>query len=202
MAIGGSVVESKKEIRKRILEKRNNLSKEEIKEKSQIISDKLFSLDEYKKANNVLIFISYKSEVDTSLIIERSIGDSKKVYAPRVCGDDMRFFEIKAMADVKEGYKGIFEPEINEDKEYLTNYPDNYDESDLIIMPGAVIDYEGNRIGYGKGFYDRYLSHGFRGIKLVTIFDLQLVPDNTFKADSNDVKVDCILTEMNYRNIF
>ena len=125
----------------------------------------------------------------------RAIKDGKRIFAPRVFGEDMRFFEIRSLQDLKEGYKGIREPEEDENKEYSLDYKKNYDDSDLILLPGAVFDTSRNRIGYGKGFYDRYLSSGFKGIKLALSFDLQIVDAGDFEVGELDVKADFILTE-------
>lgn len=213
-------METKKETRKRILQMRDALSEQVRRDCNLRISDFVFSMEEYKRAQVILAFVSYQSEVDTLSIIQNSLKRKKRVFAPKVIKDEMRFFEIQSMDDLSIGYKGILEPNTGEHsslEHYLCGFPE-YDMAKptafwmeekpekgkalkaetttiLMLMPGAVFDEEGNRIGYGKGFYDRFLEKGFRGKKIALAYDFQIVPRKTFETEITDIKPDCIVTE-------
>lgn len=96
-----------------------------------------------------------EAEICTTEILENALQDGKRVYVPKVEGQEMRFYRIQSLAELKEGYKGILEPEGNtESYEYAPEEAANC----LLLMPGSVFDPLGNRMGYGGGFYDRYLA--------------------------------------------
>lgn len=191
----GRSMETKREIRKRILALRDQLSDVERMEKSVSIVDTLLGLEEYEQADRILSFVSYQSEVELDAFLIRCFQDGKQVFVPLVCGDEMRFFEITSMQDLNIGYKGILEPAFDEEKEYLLSQDDESAGRDLMIMPGAAFDTKGNRIGYGKGFYDKFLSKGFDGTKLAVAYELQIVPENSFEAEETDIRPDQIITE-------
>ena len=100
-------------------------------------------------------FVSYGSEICTTEILENALQDGKEVYVPKVEGREMRFYRIRSLTELKEGYKGIREPQGNTESYVFT--PENAAGS-LFLMPGSVFDPLGNRLGYGGGFYDRYLA--------------------------------------------
>ena len=108
----------------------------------------------FLSAKHVLCYVNYKSEVETIPIIEKCFSMKKHVYCPCVTGREMDFYEIFSLSDLKEGYRGILEPEKQEKR--IFQLPQN--ESVLMIMPGAVFDRERHRIGYGGGYYDKYLA--------------------------------------------
>ena len=174
----------KKEMRKQILEKRNSLTKEEIKEKSKLIEEKLFSLPEYKKAKTVSFFVSFGSEVDTHDMIKEALKE-KEVCVPVVQGDYIALSKINGLGDLdKEGKYGILEPSsiIEVDKEMV----------DLIIVPGVAFDKKGYRIGYGKGYYDNLLRD-YKGNTIGLCFALQMIGKVPVKE--HDVRVKKVITE-------
>ena len=151
--------DKKKQLRRQALARRDSLSFGERKVYSETIIDKLTNLPCYLQAEVVLIYISFRSEVDTAPLLERAFADGKAVFAPKVLGREMAFFQISGTEDLTEGYHGIWEPE--EGMTY-TDWvsqqcePENF--STLICLPGAAFDRGRHRIGYGGGFYDRYLK--------------------------------------------
>ena len=177
----------KKEIRRRIKEKRELMPEETMLKNSAIIKDKLLQRKEYKEAKEIYIYMSFEGEVDTRKIIEESIKQGKKVAIPKIIEEQMRFFYIDSIENTEVGYYGILEPKGTERNE---SKPDG---NSLIIMPGVAFDYQMNRIGYGKGFYDKYLSKNKFSKKFALAFDFQI-----FESISNnkyDVKPDIIITE-------
>lgn len=182
------MAKSNNDIRKTFIQKRDSLSKAYIEEHSLIIKDKLTSLDVYDKANNILLYAAYKSEVLTLPIFEDAIKRGKDVYFPLVEGEKMHFIKVSEYVSLKEGYKGILEPEYNP----LLLYEDSTcaSVSDVIIVPGTCFSPSGARMGYGKGYYDRFLSNN-KLIKIGICFDIQLTNDIIQKE--HDVKMDIMI---------
>jgi len=175
----------KSELRKQILNLRSSLSKEEQISKSRVIKEKLLQLEQFKNSDNLLIYADYNGEVKTKEIIEECFKLGKRVACPKVLADGlMDFFEIKSIDELKEGYKGILEPE---EKEIFQ--PDNA----LVIMPGVAFDNKGYRIGYGKGFYDIYLSRHSNYETIALAYKCQII--DCVPKDEYDRKVDIIITE-------
>lgn len=116
-------------------------------------------LNEYKKSNIVFIYVSKEIEVDTLEIIDRAFKDGKKVAVPRcVIGErSMDFYIIKSINDLEKGSFGVLEPIVSQCQK-ITDLSKGF-----CIVPGFCFDKEGYRLGYGKGYYDRFLSD-FKGV--------------------------------------
>ena len=113
----------------------------------------------FYRADNFLCFVPYGSEIDTIPLITEALRMGKKVFVPKVEGDVMQFYRIQNLSELSEGYKGILEPTNTLDSTcYKEDERLSKGESVLMIMPGVCFDRYRNRIGYGKGFYDKYLS--------------------------------------------
>ena len=177
-------MESKKDIRKRVLENRNCISDKEWEDKSRLICEKVVTHPFFLQADAIYCYVDYRREVGTADIIEQAWISGKKVASPKVLGDEMEFYYIQSFEDLSEGYKGIFEPK-------QTNLAS--DKNVLVIMPGAAFDATCNRIGYGKGYYDKYLQM-HRNYKTIAIaFELQLV--EVIPSEDYDICPDIIITE-------
>ncbi len=177
-------MESKKDIRKRVLEKRNCIPDKEWEDKSRLICEKVVTHPFFLQADAIYCYVDYRREVGTRGLIEHAWKQGKKVAAPKVNGDKMEFYYIQSFEDMEEGYKGIAEPK-------QTNLA--HDENVLVIMPGAAFDITCNRIGYGKGYYDKYL-HAQPNHKTIAIaFELQMV--EAIPTDVYDICPDIIITE-------
>lgn len=109
----------------------------------------------YREAQTLLVYVSFRSEAATLPLIRKALAEEKAVYVPRVAGREMDFFRIAALSDLEEGYRGILEP-----KAHITDMYTPFASAGktLFCMPGAVFDRAHHRIGYGGGFYDRYLA--------------------------------------------
>lgn len=175
----------KRKIRKRVLELRSNMSPEERKAASLKVADRIIGHQWFYGAESLLSFVSFGSEIDTAEIINEALRTGKKVYVPRVEGEEMKFYRILSLKELSTGYKGIREPDGSSEKyEY---HPEAANRT-LMIMPGAAFDPLKNRIGYGKGFYDRYLADK-EALALHTIaigFCCQLVGE--IPCEEQDVK--------------
>ena len=134
---------------------RNELSSNEKAELDSKISDRLFNTWQYKGCEVLLTYVSTEIEVDTREIISRALADGKRVAVPR-CIDNTRlmdFYFIKDFDDLESGYMGVLEP-IPEKCEKMTDFSKG-----LCIVPALMFDLYGYRLGYGKGYYDRFLSN-------------------------------------------
>lgn len=185
-------METKKAIRKEYLSRRNLLP-EKLRDKySKLIEERLLSLEQYKKADILLIYAGYGSEVSTHGIIEHALSCSKRVFCPKVLAPgEMEFYEIFSLKDLILGYKNIPEPS---DTKCFYEYQG--DTNPLMIMPLVAYDSWGMRLGYGGGFYDRYLQKHTFSQKIALGFDCQKYETN-LPAEDNDIRPDLILTETN-----
>ncbi|WP_333859882.1 5-formyltetrahydrofolate cyclo-ligase [Clostridium sp.] len=140
-------------IRKVMKEKRDNLCNNEKEKLDSIIFQKVIKSEDYNKAKIVFIFVSYKSEVYTHNIIKRALKDGKTVCVPKIMYKDgyMEAVRIHDFNELKEGAYGILEP---------LNIDLRVEETsiDICYVPGLVFDKSGGRIGYGGGYYDRFLK--------------------------------------------
>lgn len=183
---------SKKEIRRMALSKRDGMRPEERRQKSEMIWQALQKLSCYREAQVLFSYVDYRSEVITTSILANALREGKQVFAPRVDGDEMEFYRITGCQDLRPGYRGIREPIGNRIFEGLGER-----QRGLLLMPGAAFDQFGHRIGYGKGFYDRYLER-MEGEKnkiciLALCFEIQIFPQVPW--EKHDMLPELILTE-------
>lgn len=178
----------KGQIRKEMLKRRRSMSREAVMDKSLQISEKVLESPEYRAAKKIFVFISFDNEVDTGWIIRRALADGKKVAAPVVSGGRMHFRYFTLSDELESGQLGIKEPSMDFPKAYVKK------KDSLIIMPGTAFDRRRNRIGFGKGFYDRWLAER-KGVKTIALaFDAQIY-DGVIPADEHDIKPERIYTE-------
>jgi len=181
----------KRKLRREILDKRAILSKNEIISLSSKIINTLIDSEYYKNANTIMTFISFDTEVDTHEFIKIALGEGKKVVVPVTFSDtkELKPSQILSFSELEPGYYDILTPK----QEYIRYIDSSL--IDLIVVPGVVFDHDGYRVGYGGGYYDRFLSTKIRkGIPTIAIgFDLQIV--EKVPREEFDVPVDFIITE-------
>lgn len=187
------IYSKKKELRKNILDMRNNLDINEKREKDNIIRKIFLESSQYKNAGKIFIYISYSSEIDTIEIIKKALKDGKEIFVPRTIFKTKAMDAVKIISldNLKKDRYGILEPE--ESKPSI-----NPDELDLIVVPGVAFDDKGGRIGYGAGYYDRYFKKISKERnklinKIALAYDFQII--DSVPMDELDVKIDCIITE-------
>ena len=174
----------KNKLKESILEKRNLLSKGEILEKSGKIHDNLFNLQQYKKSKIIMFFVSFNSEVDTHSMIREALKD-KTVVVPKVVHHEIEPSVIIDFDNLIPGKFGIPEP--------IEIMKIAYKNIDLVLVPGIVFDRQGHRIGYGFGYYDKFLAKVHKAVKIGLAFDFQVV-DN-IPRETHDIAVDFVVTE-------
>ncbi len=175
---------NKKMTRNTIKEMRLALKKEEVMECSKACVSKVLQFPELIEAKTVCVYMPTGNEIDTTEIIRYCKENGKRLAAPRVNGDTMEFYYFTDETDMEQGAYDIWEPTGTEAVE---------DEESLVIMPGVAFDLSCNRIGYGKGYYDRYLSAHPRMKKVALAYDFQIV--GRIKREVHDVRPDVVVTE-------
>ena len=174
----------KADIRRQVKKLRNEMSQDDCRRRSESICQRFFSLDSFAENNCICAYISKGNEVDTIPIIEKAWSEGKSVYVPKVYGEIMHFIRIDSFDDVAKGNFGIMEP-VSDD---ISDPEDG-----VIIMPGVAFDAELNRIGFGGGYYDRYLESHDNLLKVALAYDFQIV--RHIDSEENDIKPDLIVTE-------
>lgn len=184
-------METKAEIRKRILEIRKGLTDEEAVSKSESIVQKVIKTPEYKEADNILLYADYCREVMTRGIFEDALLHRKRIYFPRVdkLTNTMEFYQVISVRQLERGYMDILEPR----EEVRSRYRFQSKEDTLVILPGVAFDTAGYRIGYGKGFYDRFLADKRQLSTMALAYACQIVDE--IPRDAHDIKMDKIVTE-------
>lgn len=184
---------TKREFRQELRRRLATLTPDAIQERSLAACDLLREQPEYRSAEIVMIFLSTAQEVDTTPLTRMAWTDLKTVLAPRVSWEQRRMLpiEIKSLAtDVHAGTLGIREP--------VDGMPVPVSDIDLVVVPGLGFDYGGNRLGRGRGFYDRFLAHrDFGGVACGLAFEEQVVPE--VPIEPNDFLMDMLVTDQQVR---
>jgi len=181
----------KQTLKQQIFEKRNSLPKEEIREKSIKIKNNLFSLKEFNVAKNIMLYVSFNTEADTQKIIKELLNKKEKtIVVPYVIKGDFKLHlsELKSFNELKPKTFGILEPR----EMYIREF--NPDMLDLVIVPGIAFDKKGHRIGYGYGYYDRFLKTiKKKAVKIGLAFDFQLI--ESIPEEEHDVPMNIVVTD-------
>lgn len=188
----------KSDIRKYILSRRDSIHEEIRKDKDREIKERLLALSEFKASHKILLYASFRSEVDTFDLLKYCVAHGKVVVLPRVDKQDneLKIYEIKDTEELVKGYFGIPEPNVSADISESRRM--NVEHMDLIIVPGVAFDEQCNRLGYGKGFYDKLLSgvrgQGSRVKRLIALaYEEQIV--ESIPSESHDIRMDKIITD-------
>ncbi len=170
-------------LRKEIREKKRAMTAQQIEKSSEDLARQFFATEYYQKAETLYGYLPYNQEVRTVPILEQAIKDGKKVAVPKVYGDTMRFIYLEDFFQVEKSSMGIPEP--------VADGPVAQDENALVLMPGIAFDKEGHRIGYGGGFYDKFLSAEPTHPTVALCYDFQMLPK--LETEEFDVPVDLVL---------
>ena len=173
----------KTELRRRIREKKRAMTAEEIERRSRELGRQFAATEAYRKAKTIYGYMPYNQEVRTVPMLEQALRDGKKVAVPKCYGDEMKFIYLDDLTKVAKGYAGIPEP--------IADEPVARDETALVLMPGLAFDPQGHRIGYGGGFYDKFLSREPNHPTLALCYDFQMLPH--LDTEEHDIPVDTVL---------
>lgn len=188
----------RKKIRQKLVEENQN--QKEVEKKSLYAQENLLNLKKLKASNNILLFVSYGNEIKTENLLEELLKSGKKVFLPRTEKDDMDFFQISNTESIENqteiGDFGIVVPK----KNLKMLSPKEIGKDFLILIPGLAFDKKGNRLGKGKGFYDKYLENVLQYKSkdnypwLVGFcYDFQIVDE--VPTEKSDIPVDCVVSE-------
>lgn len=178
-------------LRKELLKRRDAIPLEVRKVKDRLILERLLSLDEIKHAGVLFLFASFRSEVDTRDMTIRLLMEGKRTVFSTVDRErhGLLLYEVKGIEELTAGYMGIPEPSVLTDERMV-----DINNVDVAIIPGAGFDAEGNRIGYGGGYYDRLLSSMTRDVPIIApAYEEQIV--GLVPAESHDIRAGIIVTE-------
>ena len=177
----------KKDIRKQVFAQRAKTSEAFVQQQSSLIAGKIFALPQFQDASCIYVYMDYNKEASTRPIIEEAWRLGKKVAAPKVFGEDMRYFYIHSYDDVAPGYFNIPEPD------ETRNLKEAADETALLLVPGVAFDKDRHRCGYGKGFYDRFLAAHPGFTTVAAAFEFQLFDAVPF--EETDILPQMLVTE-------
>ena len=170
-------------LRKRIKEKKRAMSEAEITERSAKLGELFAASEAYQNAKTVYGYLPYNQEVRTVPMLERALKDGKRVAVPKCYGDEMKFIFMDDLSKVEKGYANIPEP--------IADGPVADDETALVLMPGLAFDPQGHRIGYGGGFYDKFLSREPNHPTLALCYEFQMLEH--LETEAHDIPVDYVL---------
>jgi 5-formyltetrahydrofolate cyclo-ligase len=178
----------KRSLRSQLLAQRRSLSQESWCASSRAAQENLLSLDEYAGADCIALYAPIHNEIDTELLLTAAVQSGKRVLYPVVCGHEMVFRCVERREELLKGAFGILEP-------CPTGADHHADEADLIVVPGVAFDLTGHRIGYGKGFYDRFLHHPNCSAHLVGLCHDFQVEEERIPFDPHDIPMEIIVSD-------
>jgi len=170
-------------LRREIRDKKRAMTQQQITDASARLVELFVSTEFYRDAKTLYGYLPYNQEVRTIPILERAWADGKRVAVPKVYGDEMRFIYITDLTQVEKGYSGIPEP--------IADEPVADDPTALVLMPGLAFDRAGHRIGYGGGFYDKFLAAEPNHPTVALCYEFQM--QESLETEEFDVPVDCVL---------
>lgn len=173
----------KQSLRRQIRQLKREMTQQQIDTASQKLGDLFAASELYQKAQTIYGYLPYNQEVRTVPMLQRALDDGKRVAVPKCYGDEMRFIYLDDLSKVESGYCGIPEP--------IADEPVADDPTALVLMPGLAFDREGHRIGYGGGFYDKFLAAEPHHPTLALCYDFQML--DHLETEEFDIPVDCVL---------
>ena len=180
-----NLLEQKKQLRQEILHRRSQLTERQRTEKSRQISHFLLEIDEFRQANTVFCFISYLDEVDTHGLINEFLERGLTLAVPKIVGKtEMHSVRLRDWSELTPDRLGILTPKSDE----IVSGP-----FDLVVTPGVGFTAQGDRLGYGRGYYDRWFAQNQVKTRIGIAFESQLV--ETLPTEATDVPLHMLVTE-------
>lgn len=173
----------KAELRREIREKKRAMTDVQIEEASARLGEQFVNCPAYLQAKTIYGYLPYNQEVRTVPMLEQALRDGKRVAVPKVFGDEMKFIYLDDFTKVEKGYAGIPEP--------VADGPVAEDKEALVLMPGLAFTKAGDRMGYGGGFYDRFLADEPNHPTVALCYAFQIV--ESIPTEEFDIPVDCVL---------
>ena len=173
----------KHELRRLIREKKRAMTEAQICSASEKLCQMFAQTEQYQNAATVYGYLPYNQEVRTVPMLEQAMKDGKRVAVPKCYGDEMRFIYMDDLSKVEKGYANIPEP--------IADEPVADDKTALVLMPGMAFTKDGKRMGYGGGFYDKFLAAEPEHPTVALCYDFQMV--ESLPTEEYDIPVDCVL---------
>ena len=170
-------------LRRKIREQKRAMTEEEITRRSERLGELFAASSAYRNAKTIYGYLPYNQEVRTVPMLERALREGKQVAVPKVYGDTMKFILLEDLSQVEKGYAGIPEP--------VADGPVANDLTALVLMPGLAFDKAGHRIGYGGGFYDKFLASEPGHPTLALCYEFQMLEH--LNTEEFDIPVDQVL---------
>ena len=174
---------NKQELRASIRTRKRAMTEEEIVTRSEKLARLFLNSEAYRNAKTIYGYLPYNQEVRTVPMLEQALRDGKRVAVPKCYGDEMKFIFMEDLSRVEKGYANIPEP--------IADGPVADDETALVLMPGLAFDPQGHRIGYGGGFYDKFLAAEPSHPTLALCYEFQML--DHLETEEFDIPVDAVL---------
>lgn len=175
----------KRTVRDEILKRRSVLTPEEVKRLSRIICDMARRLESYEKAEDICLYMPVRNEVDVGYLAKKARSEGKNIWLPKVEGRNMNFYFCDEKTELRTGAYGIYEPV----SERILTAGDKT----LVVMPGAVFSRNRDRIGYGGGYYDRFLSAHSKCMTAAVCYSFQILEE--IPHEDHDIKPEALVSE-------
>ncbi|UZP66438.1 5-formyltetrahydrofolate cyclo-ligase [Desulfovibrio mangrovi] len=187
---------NKPDLRKQLIASRTALSEADAREHSIAAQKHILHQNVWKQARQIVLYVPIRNEVDTALLLEQAWREHKCILLPRVnpeCKGDMCLAVCKGKHELLRGTFGVREPDPLCCPPMLPDHPDF--KPDLAIIPGVGFDVKGNRLGFGAGYYDRYLAHPSmkHTPRIGLAYSFQVLPE--LPADPWDIRMNALCTE-------
>lgn len=173
----------KQALRKQIRQQKRAMTEQQIVEKSAALAQLFAQSEAYRSAKTIYGYLPYNQEVRTVPMLQKALDDGKRVAVPKCYGDEMRFIYLDDLTKVENGYCNIPEP--------IADGPIADDPTALVLMPGLAFDPQGHRMGYGGGFYDKFLVQEPNHPTLALCYDFQMM--DHLETEAHDIPVDTVL---------
>lgn len=173
----------KQSLRRYIRQRKRAMTEEQIVSASRALGEKFAASELYRQAKTIYGYLPYNQEVRTVPMLQRALDEGKRVAVPKCYGDEMRFIYLDDLSQVAPGYCDIPEP--------IADEPVADDPTALVLMPGLAFTERGDRMGYGGGFYDKFLAAEPNHPTLALCYDFQMV--DFIPTEEFDIPVDCVL---------
>lgn len=173
----------KTELRKQIRAQKRAMTAQQIDERSAALAEEFYASAQYAEAKTVYGYLPYNQEVRTVPMLERALADGKRVAVPKVYGDEMKFIYMTDLSLTEKSDMGIPEP--------VADGPVGDDPTALVLMPGLAFTEKGDRMGYGGGYYDKFLAQEPDHPTVALCYAFQMVEELPTK--DHDIPVDLVL---------
>lgn len=176
---------SKSELRASVRQRKAALPPQEIQRRSRLLCRRVLQSEAYQTCRTIYGYLPFNQEVDLHMLLQQALADGKQVALPKCIGTEMKFILLSDLSQVHPSAFGAPEPTVAE--------PEACDDTALVIVPGLVFDRHGHRIGYGGGYYDRFLAREPHHPTIALCYDFQLT--DTLPAEAHDIPVDRVFAE-------